>query len=51
MHGYDNRTALHEAVMTDDHNLAALLLNFNSNRKVYDNVGKKPRYLYHSLSF
>lgn len=43
MYGLDNRTALHEAVKNDDVSLALLLLNFNANPKVYDNVGKKPK--------
>ncbi|XP_031784277.1 venom acid phosphatase-like isoform X1 [Nasonia vitripennis] len=39
---FDNRTALHEAVILDDCDLASLLIKFNSNRNVFDNVGKKP---------
>lgn len=43
MYGLDNRTALHEAVKNDDVPLASLLLKYNANTKVFDNVGKKPK--------
>lgn len=42
MYGYDNRTALHEAVKADNIELASLLIEANASKKVFDNVGKKP---------
>lgn len=42
MYGCDNRTALHEAVIADNCDMASLLINSNANRQAFDNVGKKP---------
>jgi hypothetical protein len=42
MPGYDNRSALHEAVLNDDYRIASLLINSNASKRVFDNVGKNP---------
>lgn len=45
MPGFEHRTALHEAVIRNDLNVASMLLNADAKREVFDDKSKKPKYV------